>query len=125
MPETSAKVHVDTVKYILHKTAVHVFNDKDAIAQAITNIVNILKKTPPNKIPIDLRGEPIVQAFANLAEVLGRKMMSHAPTISSNQKKQQEHQSSFLLPPLAVPQLSPPVVPPPRVPVINMELLSV
>eukprot|EP00957_Ditylum_brightwellii_P211360 15366086-Ditylum_brightwellii.AAC.2 len=48
-------------------------------------------------------------------------MASHAPTISSNQNKQQEEQSSFLLPLLAVPQLSPPVAPPPMVPVINGE----
>eukprot|EP00957_Ditylum_brightwellii_P047757 3627918-Ditylum_brightwellii.AAC.1 len=63
-----------------------------------------------------MKGEPIVQAFANLAEALGRKTASHAPT---NQNNQQKQQSSFLLPPLAVSQLAPPVAPPLRVPVIH------
>eukprot|EP00957_Ditylum_brightwellii_P083699 6362071-Ditylum_brightwellii.AAC.1 len=66
-----------------------------------------------------MKGEPIVQAFANQAEVLGRKTASHVPTITLNQNTQQKQQSSCLLPPLAVQQLAPPVAPPPRVPVMN------
>eukprot|EP00957_Ditylum_brightwellii_P204856 15341097-Ditylum_brightwellii.AAC.1 len=67
MPDTAAEVDADTVKLIPHVILVPSFTDKEAIQQAIADIIYILKKPPKNIIPVDLKGDPIVQAFAQIA----------------------------------------------------------
>eukprot|EP00957_Ditylum_brightwellii_P034596 2623165-Ditylum_brightwellii.AAC.2 len=101
MPETSAEVDTDTVKFIPHKIAVPEISDKEAISQAVADIVHILKKPTPNNTPMDMKGDPIIQAFSNLAEILGRKKTTSALAPQLTEKL-------IFLPPLQVPFLSTP-----------------
>eukprot|EP00957_Ditylum_brightwellii_P119947 9154038-Ditylum_brightwellii.AAC.1 len=76
MPDTVAEVDTDTVKLIPHRMPIPSFNDKDAIKQAILDIIDILNQQEKNNIPTAMKGDSIVQAFQLIATVLNRNTVS-------------------------------------------------
>eukprot|EP00957_Ditylum_brightwellii_P011629 878559-Ditylum_brightwellii.AAC.1 len=72
-------------------------------------ILFILKKLSKNNIPTDLKGDPVVQAFAQIASTLGHNTQPIKKTETSSPPK--------LNPPLLLAKQTPAVPPPKEVPV--------
>eukprot|EP00957_Ditylum_brightwellii_P179726 13691114-Ditylum_brightwellii.AAC.1 len=70
MPDTVAEVNADTVKCVPHTIPIPSFSNRETIQQAVTDIIAILKNPDQNNIPSDIKGDPVVQAFAQIAMVL-------------------------------------------------------
>eukprot|EP00957_Ditylum_brightwellii_P090371 6881864-Ditylum_brightwellii.AAC.1 len=61
MPDTATEVDADTVKLIPHRMPIPSFNDEDAIKQAMSDIIHILKQLEKNNIPTAMKDDSIVQ----------------------------------------------------------------
>eukprot|EP00957_Ditylum_brightwellii_P102773 7831963-Ditylum_brightwellii.AAC.1 len=103
MSDTAAKVDADTLRLITHTVPIPQFGDAEAMWQAITNIVHLLKQPATNNIPDEMKGDAIVQSFANIANLLGQKKVTLVPTQhATTEVIKSKEPPSFLLPPLQV-----------------------
>eukprot|EP00957_Ditylum_brightwellii_P141486 10778619-Ditylum_brightwellii.AAC.1 len=59
MPKTGAEVDADTIRLIPHAIPIPQFGDEDAIRQAISDIIHILKQPGKNSIPTALKGDAV------------------------------------------------------------------
>lgn len=70
VPSTGAVVDTDTVHIIPHIVPVPEFNDAQAIQQAVSDILHIIKNSEENNIPKFWKGDMIQNAFQKVAESL-------------------------------------------------------
>ena len=82
-PDTFSEVDTDTVQLIPHKTPIPVYTDVDAIKQAISDILHILKNPAKSNIPTVLRGDSIKEAFKTVADLLGNNISTKTTTQQS------------------------------------------
>ena len=81
VPSTGTVIDTDTVQLIPHLTPIPAFNDADAIKQAISDIIYLLKHSKETNIPKFWKGDHIQRAFEKVAEALDRRNVTAAPTL--------------------------------------------
>eukprot|EP00957_Ditylum_brightwellii_P038424 2904424-Ditylum_brightwellii.AAC.1 len=101
MPETATEVDADTLHLIPHTVPIPQFGDAEAIWQAIADIVHMLKQLATDNILDEMKGDAIVQSFANITNVLGQKKVTLVPAQpTTTVMPSSQAPPSFLLPPL-------------------------
>eukprot|EP00957_Ditylum_brightwellii_P110193 8405144-Ditylum_brightwellii.AAC.1 len=72
IPATTAKVDADTLHLIPHNIPIPSFSDKEALNQALHDIICILKTSEISNIPQFWKSAPIQQAFQQVVALLGQ-----------------------------------------------------
>eukprot|EP00957_Ditylum_brightwellii_P159718 12156616-Ditylum_brightwellii.AAC.1 len=65
IPDTGSEVNVDTLTMISTTVPIPIFRDKEALKQALSDIVHIIKHPSTNDVPQYWKGNSIHEAFQN------------------------------------------------------------
>ena len=82
-PDTLSEVDTDTLDLIPNVTPIPKFSDTDAIKQAVSDIVHILRHPSKNNIPTVFKGDKVQEAFSKVATLLSRNSTTEPPPLKT------------------------------------------
>ena len=111
MPLTSAERDSDTVAFFPHSIPFPAVTTDDFLRQSITDIVSLLKNSPPSTVPSLQAGDATTAAIQQIAKLLNRHCKKPTPVDLSIQTDAQPTPTPIQLSPVSIPNEQPVALP--------------